>query len=276
MQQLGFIGTGSMGSILLESFIKAGIPEEMIHVTNRSVDKVKNIKAQFKHVSDHSSTHVLANSADWIFICTKPADMVGVLKELSTYLKPHHVIITITSPLQVEEAEELLNKTKTPVVRFIPSIVNLSLQGPSLVTFGDRCSNELKKELKQLFNLISSPVSITPDITRAASDLASCGPAFISFLVRQMIKGAVEETGIKEGTALQITESMLIAYGELLKGRQFDLATLQKRVTVPGGVTGVGLDVLEKDTKNTFHDMFKATHQKYAHDREHIKALLNK
>ncbi|MCR6096811.1 late competence protein ComER [Salipaludibacillus agaradhaerens] len=276
MQQLGFIGTGSMGSILLESFIKAGIPEEMIHVTNRSVEKVRNIKTKFKHVSDHSSSRSLADSAEWIFVCTKPADMVGVLKDMSTYLKSHHVIITITSPLQVEEAEELLYKTKTPVVRFIPSIVNLSLQGPSLVTFGNRCSNRLQNELNQLFNLISSPISITADMTRAASDLASCGPAFISFLVRQMIKGAVEETGIKEGTALKITESMLVAYGELLRGKQFDLATLQKRVTVPGGVTGVGLDVLEKNTKNTFHDMFKATHKKYANDRDHIRELLNK
>lgn len=276
VKKLGFIGTGSMGSLLIEAFIKAGAPEDHFHVTNRSLHKAKALQEKYRGIHIHQDALSIAKEAEWLFICTKPLEMVTVLDKLSAHIKPGQVIITITSPLQVEETELLVNNQEIPVARFIPSIVNLSLTGPSLITFSERCTEGMRNDLRDLFSTISTPVLIDPSVTRVASDIASCGPAFISFLVERMIKGAVEERNIDEKTATAIAESMLIGYGELMKQKYFDLSSLQKRVTVPGGVTGVGLKVLNNETGDMFHKLFRETEKKYQEDRKGIQKKMRR
>lgn len=276
MRKLGFIGTGNMGSLIIDAIIKGGeIQPENIHMTNRTLQKAIDIQKRHKGTSVHDQSIDIVHHSELIFICSKPLEMVNIISEISDHLKPHHVILTITSPLQVEDTEKLLQKTKTPVIRFIPSIVNLALEGPSLITFGEQCSEDLRKELWQLFSSISSPIVIEPNITRVASDFASCGPAFISFLVEKMIKAAVDETDIDRNTATNIVESMLIGYGELLRQKHFSLATLRERVTVKGGVTGIGLNVLEKEVGSMFNELFQETEKKYIEDRRGISDQMN-
>ncbi|WP_416149293.1 late competence protein ComER [Salipaludibacillus sp. HK11] len=271
MKKLGFIGTGNMGRLIIESMINGrGVRPENVHMTNRTISKAKEIQRRYNQSHVHEKAIPVVNYADWIFICSKPLEMVNIIKEIKPHLKDRHVIITITSPLEVEDTEQLLAETNTPIVRFIPSIVNLALEGPSLVTYSDRCSVDLRNELWTLFSSISSPIEIERDITRVASDIASCGPAFISYLIEQMIKGAAEETNIDEDTATSIAESMLIGYGELLRQKHFNLATLRDRVTVPGGVTGIGLNVLKKEVGFMFHELFQETEKKYLEDRRGI------
>lgn len=276
MKKLGFIGTGNMGSLIIDALIRGGeVRPENIHMTNRTIEKAITIQKRHKGASVHGDSISIVKHSDLIFICSKPLEMVNIIDEISEYLKPHHVIITITSPLEVEDTEKLTQKTNTPVVRFIPSIVNLALEGPSLITFSERCSSELREELWKLFSSISSPVLIKRNITRVASDFASCGPAFISFLIEKMIKGAVDETEIDRVTATRIAESMLIGYGELLRQRHFSLAALRERVTVPGGVTGIGLNVLEKEVGSMFHELFQETEKKFIEDRRGISHQMN-
>ncbi|WP_280768528.1 late competence protein ComER [Salipaludibacillus daqingensis] len=275
MKELGFIGTGNMGSLIIEAMIRGKkIPSKNIHMTNRTLEKAKNIQKRYPKTSVYKNSLDIVKHSDWVFICSKPLEMVAIIDEISNHLEPRHVIITITSPMEVEDTEQLV--PTTPVVRFVPSIVNLALEGPSLITFSNRCSTTLRDELWELFSSISSPIIINNSITRVASDLASCGPAFLSFLVESMIKGAVDETEIDEKTATNITESMIIGYGELLRQKHFSLATLRERVTVAGGVTGIGLNVLQKEVGFMFHELYQETAKKYKEDRRGISNQLQK
>ncbi|MGJ9381670.1 late competence protein ComER [Salipaludibacillus sp. CF4.18] len=271
MKNIGFIGTGSMGSLIIEAFIKAKyIPQKNVHMLNRTMEKPLKLQEKYKKTTIHQNVNELLRDCEWIFLCVKPHEMVAVLESMKKNITTNHIIITITSPLQVEESERILQPSSIPVVRFIPSIVNLSLDGPSLVTFGSQCTKKHRKELWEMFSSISRPQLISPPITRVASDIASCGPAFLSFLLMKMIKGATDETEIDEETALKIMERMIIGYGETLRQQHFDLETLKKRVTVPGGVTGVGLKVLEDEVGMMFHHLFRETEKKYREDRRKI------
>ncbi|ADU29837.1 late competence protein ComER [Evansella cellulosilytica] len=272
MKRIGFIGTGSMGKILIESFLDAhAITPNNVTITNRTIDKAKQIADSYEGVNVAGDARSLIKECDWVFLCTKPLQMIPLLEEVKDILTERHVLISITSPLLVEELEKI---TEAKVVRFIPSIVNRAQEGPSLVTFGQNVANEDKEELMRFFKTISTPELISDDVTRVASDIGCCGPAFISFLVEEMIKAAVQETNIKEDEATNIMESMLIGYGELLRKKYFTLQTLQERVTVPGGVTGVGLNVLRSEIGQQFNHLFKSTHEKYAEDRHLIQKQL--
>ncbi|MFD1639902.1 late competence protein ComER [Evansella tamaricis] len=267
MKRIGFIGTGSMGKIIIDSFLEAhAMPPANVTITNRSLHKAHEVASRHKGVTVVEDAQSVIEQSDWIFLCVRPLQMIPLLEEVDHILTKDKTLISITSPILVEELEEIIS---SHVVRFIPSIVNRGHEGPSLVTFGKTMSEEMKEEFLTFFQFISRPEVIEDRITRVASDIGCCGPAFLSFLVENIIQAAVDETNISKQEATNIMESMLIGYGELLKQKHFTLETLRERVTVPGGVTGVGLEALKEgiSTKKVFHQLFQKTHEKFDEDR---------
>ena len=83
---------------------------------------------------------------------------------------------------------------------------------------------------------------------------------------------ACESTEIDRKTATILTEKMLIGLGDLLSKGIYTLPTLQEKVCVKGGITGEGIKVLEASKiDETFADVFRATHEKFAEDIEEIE-----
>ncbi|MDG5786518.1 late competence protein ComER [Evansella sp. AB-P1] len=272
LKRIGFIGTGSMGKILIESFLDASaITPNNVTITNRTIEKAFDLATSYEGIHVVKDAKAVIQQSDWIFLCVKPLQMIPLLEEVKDTLSEDKTIISITSPILVDELEKITNLS---VVRFIPSIVNRALNGPSLVTFGKKFSNEEKEELLSFFKFISRPEIIGDDITRVASDIGCCGPAFVTFLIEEMIDAAVKETNITKEEATNIMESMLIGYGELLKKKVFTLESLREKVTVPGGVTGIGLNVLRNEVEDQFNLLFQKTHEKFDEDRLLVKRQL--
>ena len=68
-----------------------------------------------------------------------------------------------------------------------------------------------------------------------------------------------------------LASEMLIGLGELLRKGYYTLPTLQEKVCVKGGITGEGIEVLEKELGNIFEHLFQATHLKFEDDLADIK-----
>lgn len=267
--KIGIIGTGSMGSILIEAFLKASIiTPSQLTITNRTPSKATALKEVYPGIEVVYDAKDVATSADIIFICVKPLQFKPLLKEISPYLDTNKIAISITSPISVEQLQSIV---PCKVARIIPSISNSALAGSSLVTFGDSLTKEDQQQLLALLSSISSPIVIRQEITRVASDIASCGPAFFSFLVQAFIDGAVRETEITKEEATLLASEMMVGFGKLLEKEIFTLPTLQQRVCVPGGVTGEGIRVLEEEIGTMFERLFQSTHAKYYEDIEKIK-----
>lgn len=264
--KIGIIGTGNMGRILAEALLdgKAVSPSSMI-VTNRTLAKAEDIKKIYTDITISSHAVDVASKSDVLFICVKPIDVHNVIKEIKPYLSDEKCVVSITSPISVDQLESVV---PCSVARAIPSITNRALAGVSLLTFGDRCDEIWKEKLLKMFSCISTPISIEENITRVASDIVSCGPAFFSYLTRRFINAAVSETKIDEVTATKLASEMLIGLGELLRKGYYTLPTLQEKVCVKGGITGEGIKVLEKELGDVFEHLFQATHLKFEEDLE--------
>ncbi|MBM6619229.1 late competence protein ComER [Bacillus suaedaesalsae] len=269
---IGIIGTGNMGTILVESFIESrAVTPSNLYLTNRTLKKAENLKTIDSALHVMPNAEEVAASSDIIFVCIKPLDIFPLLNRLSPLLKPEQCIVSITSPISVEQIQEVV---KCNVARVIPSITNRALSGVSLMTFSQSCSQEMKEQLLALFHHISSPVLIEDNITRVASDIVSCGPAFFTYLVRRFITSAVEETEISEEIATELASGMIIGLGKLLDKGVFTLPTLQEKVCVKGGVTGEGIKVLEEELGLVFNHVFNSTHEKYYEDIREVTEQL--
>jgi competence protein ComER len=267
----GFIGTGSMGSILIEAFIHSGAfhPDQII-ASNRTLSKVQRLSETYPGLQAAESNIEVVNASDFIFLCIKPSEYKLVLDEIKPYTQSSQIIVSITSPILLKHLE---NQLTAKIAKVIPSITNYVLSGATLCIHGDRMLPEDKELLENLLAHISTPIRVSENYTRISSDLSSCGPAFLSYFIQKFIDAAVEETGIPIEEATQLVSEMALGTGKLLTTGGFTPASLQKRVSVPGGITAEGLRIMEGEINTMFNKVIHATHAKYEEDIEKSEFL---
>jgi competence protein ComER len=267
--KIGMIGTGNMGGILAEAIVDGqGIPPSKLMVTNRTLSKAEKLKRKIPQIQVCPTVSAIITEADLIFLCMKPLDLFPILKENQVLFTDDKCVVSITSPISVEQLESIVGCS---CVRAIPSITNRALAGVSLVTYGKSCTDEWRRKVNELLSSFSSPVEIDDSITRVASDIVSCGPAFFSYLTQRFIDGAVSKTSIDHATATVLSANMLIGLGELLRKEFYTLPALQEKVCVKGGITGEGIKVMEQELGNVFDHLFEATHEKFREDLEAVQ-----
>lgn len=261
---VGFIGTGNMGRILIEAFAESGaIKPPSILITNRTLEKAYPIQSAIPGIKVAESSEEIVKACSLIFLCVKPLDLYPLVTQLEPHLTENHCLVSITSPVSASLLETI---SPCQTARVIPSITNRALSGVSLVTFGAACSDEWRNTIITLFESISEPVLIEETVTRAASDIVSCGPAFFSYLIQRFTDAAVKETDISKEMAEQLASGMITGMGKLIETGHYTLPALQKKVCVKGGVTGEGINILEKELGDVFEHLFQKTHEKFDED----------
>jgi len=262
----GFIGTGSMGSTLIEAFIRSGalLPHEMI-AANRTFAKAERLAYAHPGLRTVMSNQEAAALSDLLFLCVKPSEFPRVIAEIAPYCREEQLIVSITSPVMLAQLEARLAGR---IAKVIPSITNYVLSGAALCIYGERMREQDIALLESLLSQISRPQRVLEDFTRVSSDLSSCGPAFMAFLLGKLIDAAVRETGIPAAEAERMASEMLLGTGILLTAGGLSPGQLIERVAVPGGITEEGLNLLECELGDSFTRLIRITHRKYAEDVE--------
>lgn len=270
----GFIGTGSMGSILIKAFIHSGAftPEQII-AGNRTLSKAERLAETYPGLKTARSNIEVALDSDIIFLCIKPFEYKKVIDEIKQAVLPSQIIVSITSPVLIKHLENLL---PAKITKVIPSITNYVLSGAALCIYGDRMLPEDKDIMENLLAHIGTPIQVSEHYTRICSDLSSCGPAFLAFFIQKFIEAAVQETGISGEEAALLASEMALGTGKLLTTGGFSPTSLQKRVSVPGGITEEGLRIMEAELKDMFNKLVRTTHAKYEDDIEKLENLFTK
>lgn len=271
MMKVGFIGTGSMGSILIDAFIHSGaLQPAHIVASNRSIHKVEQLAA--KHpglVVAKSNIEVMLN-CDLIFLCVKPKEFKKVIDEISNISLDSQIIVSITSAVLIEHLEEWL---PCKIAKVIPSITNYVLSGATLCMYSNRMLEEDIQIIEDMLASISKPMRVDEAYTRICSDISSCGPAFMAYFLQKFIDAAIEKTGIARETATELATEMLYGTGKLLTIGGMDPVTLQQRVSVPGGITAEGLRMMENELDGMFIELVHTTHAKYEEDLAKVESL---
>lgn len=268
---VGFIGTGSMGSILIGAMINSGaLKPEQIIAGNRTISKVERLAEQYPGFRIARSNKEIVEESKLILLCVKPTEFKLVVEEICSVVSPSHIVVSITSPVLIRQLEEHL---PCKIAKVIPSITNDQLSGASLYTYGERITPEDELVLTSLFGQISTMRHVPERYTRVASDLSSCGPAFVAFFIQKFVDAAVEETGIAEELATNLACDMLVGTGKLLSSGNYTPVSLQEHVSVPGGITAMALQFMAEELDGMFNQLIRTTHAKYAEDLLKVEAM---
>ncbi len=82
-KKIGIIGYGSMGKMIFSKFIESKIiPESNIFISNRTYEKIKDLKTIYPQLNICKDNIETAKNAGLLFICVKPSEIKTVLLEI--------------------------------------------------------------------------------------------------------------------------------------------------------------------------------------------------
>ena len=127
MEKIGFIGYGSMGSVILNGFlIKGAIKPDQVVVSSRTASKLSDIKKQFPDIEIAPNNGVTASKADLIFIFVGTSEVKPVIEEIREFTSKDTHIVYISAALEMEVVASFFNGKITKV---IPSLTSEVFEG---------------------------------------------------------------------------------------------------------------------------------------------------
>ena len=195
----------------------------------------------------------LADQADLIVLCHKPAQLRQVAEEVGGRAKGVISILGATPLADVKAAYE-----GTPVVRIMPSTPVEVRDGVSCHARDPDADPELERRALELFGRVGPVVTLDESQIDAAMGLMSCAPAYWALTVEAQVDAGVK-AGVPADVAAQLVVGTMAGTAKLLRARDHDTLNVRRQVMSPGGSTARGLAALEAGgLRRAFDDAMQA------------------
>jgi pyrroline-5-carboxylate reductase len=186
------------------------------------------------------SNAYVADQADAVVLCHKPAQLNEVAEEIRDRAKAIISILGGTALKDVEAAYPGL-----PVYRFMPNIPAEVGHGVFCYAPGTHASEGPEQDVLDMFGRIGTVVKLPESLIDPATALMGCGPAFFALTVEALVDAGVRH-GITPDDAGRMVVETMAGTAAVLREHGDDTAGLRRRVTSPGGSTARGLAALER------------------------------
>lgn len=265
---IGFIGTGSMGQMLIRALAEAGVhTAEDLYASNRSPQKLEALAAEIPAL--HTGTNrELARACQTLFLCVKPGETAAVLTDIQQDLTPEHLLITISNTVDMEK---LATTIPCRLVKVVPSLPHSLGRGVSLLAPGPRSTAADLTRLSDLLGHISLPQVIREEQGRITANISSCGPAFLSFMFLSLAEAA--HRFHPEMSSYTFRTMMLETVGATAELYRAGLTPeeILRRVSTPGGITMEGLAVLQENLPKVWQELMQVTIDREEEKKARVK-----
>ncbi|HTA14333.1 MAG TPA: pyrroline-5-carboxylate reductase [Solirubrobacteraceae bacterium] len=191
-----------------------------------------------------ASNVALAERADLVVLCHKPAQLESVAQELAPVAKAVASILAATPLSALRSAYPGI-----PVYRFLPSLPAEVRRGAIVQAVDPQQPPSedaaLDTAVPELFAELGTLVPLADSLIDVAMGLMSCAPAYIALVAEAQIDAGVRR-GIPPAQAAALVTETLAGTAELLRERDHDTLAVRREVTSPGGTTARGLAALER------------------------------
>jgi pyrroline-5-carboxylate reductase len=231
--RIGLIGAGNMATALARGW------REPVLVADVDHGRAQALAAELGGEAPGSNAYV-ADGADAVVLCHKPAQLEAVAEEIRGRVKAVVSILGGTPLAAVEAAYP-----DTPVYRFMPNIPAEVGQGVFCYAPGTRAADGPEQDVLELFGRAGTVVKLPEPLIDPATALMGCGPAFFALVVEALVDAGVRH-GLTPDDAGRLAVETMAGTAAVLREHGDDTAELRRRVTSPGGSTARGLAALER------------------------------
>jgi pyrroline-5-carboxylate reductase len=182
----------------------------------------------------------VAQRADLVVLCHKPAQLQAVAAEVAPHAKAVASILAATPLAELEAAYP-----GRPVYRFIPSLPVEVRAGAVVQAAAPAQDEQTDTAVSELFAELGTLVVLEDRLVDVAMGLMSCAPAYVALVAEAQID-AGGRRGIPAQQGAELVVQTLAGTAELLRQRGNDTMAVRREVSSPGGLTARGLDALER------------------------------
>jgi pyrroline-5-carboxylate reductase len=195
----------------------------------------------------------LAQRADVVVLCHKPAQLEQVAVEVAPHAKAVASILGATSLADLKTAYP-----DRPVYRFLPSTPVEVRQGVVVRAADGHQDARLDQDVPALFAELGLLVEVDDALVDTAMGLMSCAPAYVALLAEAQVDAGVRH-GLPPDKAAEMVVQTFAGTAALLRARDNDTLAVRREVTSPGGSTARGLAALERaGVRAAFQDALDA------------------
>ncbi len=243
-KKVAVLGSGKMGSILLQAFLRDGLllPSQT-WVTVAHPEKARSLKEKTKaHVGIDNSEAV--KDADIIFVCVKPQVVAEVMKEIRAHVHDKQLIISVAASVPTEMIERALEKD-VPVVRAMPNTPCVLGAGMTALCKGKFASKQHLEAASQFFDAVGRTVVVDEKHMDAVTGLSASGPAYIYIILESLAEAGVK-VGLPRDVATLLAAQTTMGAARVVLETGDHPALLKDAVTTPAGCTIDGIMELEE------------------------------
>jgi pyrroline-5-carboxylate reductase len=231
--QIGLIGAGNMARAMARGWGRPLLCADPLAIRARGLAEEVQGEAL-------TSNAQVAEQADLVVLCHKPAQLAQVALEVAPHAKAVASILAATPLQALKDAYP-----DRPVYRFIPSLPVEVRQGAVVQAADDEQDATLDTKVGELFAELGTLVVLPDALVDVAMGLMSCAPAYVALVAEAQVDAGVRH-GIPAAQGAELVVQTLAGTAELLRRRDNDTQGVRREVTSPGGLTARGLDALER------------------------------
>ena len=182
----------------------------------------------------------VADRADLVVLCHKPANLRAVAAELEGRVKAVASVLGGTTIAALQDAYP-----GVPVFRVMPNTPVEVRRGVVCYAPAAGVDAGLEAEVLTLFERLGTVVRIDERLIEAATAVMGVGPAYLALVAEAQVDAGVRY-GLSASLAGHLVAETMSGSAALLAARGHDTLAIRREVTSPGGVTARGLDALER------------------------------
>lgn len=242
--------------MLVRALLGAERPlDEDVWASNRTPDKLDELSWSYQRLKTGENAE-LARACKTLFLCVRPNDTAAALAEFQNLLTPEHLLITITN---VVELERLAEAVPCRTAKVIPSFAQFVRRGVSLLVPGPRSTPQDIAYLHDVLDRVSRVYQVTEAQTRAATNVISCGPAFLARFCMEWAAAAYEmQPDIPRGDWEFLVWETVRAASDLPRAG-IAVREILEEVSTPGGMTYEGLQAMDAVLPEMWRDVMNRT-----------------
>jgi len=242
--RVAILGTGKMGGILLQAFLKNNlVSPDQIFATVHHPDRAQALSAQFG-VEVTTDNLVAAQHADVILLGVKPIQVPGVMEQIKPALSPDKLVLSFAASVTTQSIEEAAGHD-LGVIRAMPNTPAMLAAGITALCAGRFVSEEEMAIAQRIFQTVGRTVVVDEKHMDAVTGLSGSGPAFLYIIIEALAEAGVN-VGLPRDIATLLAAQTTLGAARMVLETGYHPALLKDAVTTPAGCTVDGILELEE------------------------------
>lgn len=242
--RVAILGTGKMGGILLQAFLKNNLlGPDQIFATVHHPDRAQALSVQYS-VEVTTDNLAAASQADVILLGVKPVQVPALIEQIRPALSPEKMVLSIAASVKTRSIEDVAG-CDLAVIRAMPNTPAMLAAGITALCAGRFVTEQQMAIAQRIFQTVGRTVVVDEKHMDAVTGLSGSGPAFLYIIIEALAEAGVN-VGLPRDVATLLAAQTTLGSARMVLETGYHPALLKDAVTTPAGCTVDGILELEE------------------------------